>query len=294
MYEAYDVFVKNVKSELKSAIGSGFTINTYYATKNNGVDRIGVSIKPEDSNIAPVIYLEDYYQGYTDGTYDMGEIVNDILRIYSDNRQPSFDVDRIQDYNAIKHWLFFKVVNRNLNEELLKIVPHYDILDLAIVFGIYAGVYHGSFSSILIKNDHLEMWGIDEHRMRDDAFINTPIFMPIRYYRMDEILMQMGVKEQVETGIPMYVLTNQQRISGAGVIFYPNELDNMLSVLHTDKIFILPSSVHETIAIPYCDDVRAAVEMIRDINRTVVNRDEVLSDSLYSYTNEDGLQIVKA
>ena len=61
------------------------------------------------------------------------------------------------------------------------------------------------------------------------------------------------------------------------------------------RIFILPSSVHELIAI--ADDGNVSPQMlkdiVRDINRTTLNEQEFLSDSVYRYEKGGELKIAE-
>ncbi|MDD5922538.1 MAG: DUF5688 family protein, partial [Eubacteriales bacterium] len=85
---------------------------------------------------------------------------------------------------------------------------------------------------------------------------------------MATILFGVPEKEAMMDGqMPMMVLTNAEQVYGVSALFYPDQLGEM-----TDKLggnfFILPSSVHEIIAIP--DDgsmeVKDLEQMVMEIN----------------------------
>lgn len=82
----------------------------------------------------------------------------------------------------------------------------------------------------------------------------------------------------------MYVLSNMGGIQGAACILYPNLLRDFARASQSD-LFIIPSSVHECLILPDADpaDGRQIKEMIREINKTEINAEEVLSDNLYIY-----------
>ena len=82
----------------------------------------------------------------------------------------------------------------------------------------------------------------------------------------------------------MYVLTNKICINGATVLLYKDVL-NELSVLLDSDLYLLPSSVHEIIAIPYENPQQQfhLEEMVQEINRTQVSPEEVLSDHVYVF-----------
>ena len=51
------------------------------------------------------------------------------------------------------------------------------------------------------------------------------------------------------------------------------------------NLIILPSSIHEVIIIPYKDDIslQFCKEMVTEINNTEVDREDILSNSVYIY-----------
>jgi hypothetical protein len=81
---------------------------------------------------------------------------------------------------------------------------------------------------------------------------------------------------------------------GAGVIFYPNMLKE-LADYHESDLFIIPSSVHETLIIPDTNmimDIESLRDMICEVNRTAVADEEILSDNLYVYDRENGSMFI--
>jgi hypothetical protein len=84
--------------------------------------------------------------------------------------------------------------------------------------------------------------------------------------------------------LPMYVLTNRQKMNGAACMFYPGVLEDFGKKLGRD-FYLLPSSVHEVILVPADETVskEALWEIVTDINRTQVAEEEILADSVYYY-----------
>ena len=85
----------------------------------------------------------------------------------------------------------------------------------------------------------------------------------------------------------MYILSNQKGINGASCLLYENILLDFANQIRSD-LYILPSSIHEIILIPYQKEttLQALIEMVRDINCTQVAPEEVLSDSVYRFSRE--------
>lgn len=82
-------------------------------------------------------------------------------------------------------------------------------------------------------------------------------------------------------------MSNPYGFHGAAVSLYDGVLRNFAEKLGSDLI-ILPCSVHETLIIPYKEDIDNARinEMVAHINRTEVAKEDVLSDNAYLYRRE--------
>ena len=87
--------------------------------------------------------------------------------------------------------------------------------------------------------------------------------------------------------IPMYILSNAETDNGAAALCYKGVLDDFARKIGDDLV-ILPSSVHETILLPMHknDDIGRLRDMVYDINRTVLDRSEFLSDNVYIFNRE--------
>lgn len=95
-----------------------------------------------------------------------------------------------------------------------------------------------------------------------------------------------GSTEHIFAGEP-FVVTNDNGINGAAVILYPNTLKKVGKILK-DDFYLLPSSIHEMLAIP----IHAAIseqdlcDMVWEVNRTCVAKEEILSGSVYRYDQD--------
>lgn len=288
MKMSYDDFNELVRRKLEEICGKEFSVSVYEALKNNSVVYKGITIREDSNNVAPTIYMEEFYTDYCDGK-DIEEIVNDILRVYSSARKgPEFETERFSDFEWVRGRIFFKLVNARQNALMLQNVPSGRFLDLAMVYGVYMGVYRDSFSSVMIKNEHLGMWGVDEETVGRIAVMNTPALLPSTICSMKEMLDGMGVRASgVTDEIPMYVLSNKDRVNGASAMAYEGVIGRFAGDLGCD-LYILPSSIHELIIVPEAEemDPGSLVRMIREVNDTQVSREEVLSYSLYRYSRE--------
>ena len=85
----------------------------------------------------------------------------------------------------------------------------------------------------------------------------------------------------------MYVLSNKSRVNGAACILYKDLLKDF-SIEMDKNLYILPSSTHEVILLPSDGTQESAhlKAMVQEVNRTQVDEEEVLSDSVYYYDRE--------
>ena len=148
--------------------------------------------------------------------------------------------------------------------------PHQLREDLAITYHVAVGKDQEGLSSMFIKNDLLNQYGITAEQLHEDAMKSSPHVMAPEISSMGALLDEMYQKNilmltpdehemlqeilQESSEMPtFFIVTNTDRIDGAGVIFYPEFMDNMGELLGND-LFILPSSIHEMLILP--DDGR--------------------------------------
>ena len=94
---------------------------------------------------------------------------------------------------------------------------------------------------------------------------------------------------QYQNFLPMYVLSNRYRIDGAACILYPTLPARICNRLES-SFYIIPSSVHELLILPSdnTEDSDKTREMIKEINDTQMEAEEILSYSLYWFDNIKG------
>ena len=223
----------------------------------------------------------------------MEDIYTDILNTYYTNLpQKDFDVSLFTDFSQAKQRIIMKLINKKRNAELLKTVPHVPFMDLAIVFVCCVTDYLKEYATILIHNEHLHMWGIDEKELYEIAQTNSPIMLPYRFESIKSL-----IPPEAESYLPwidnleMYILTNKLKIHGATSLAYPGLLERLADRLNSDLV-IIPSSIHEVLIIPESFiDSREELppdykSMISEVNDTQLTDDEVLGDCVYHYRRD--------
>lgn len=287
-------FAKAVKKELETRTGENVEVNMM--PKNNGVFLHGIVIKEKGSNVVPNIYLESFYEKYIHDE-DMDYVVDNILDIYKESRVEGYrDMSFFCDFNKVKDKIAFKLINFNDNKEILKKVPYIKFLDLAKVYYVNVELEDFGAGTVLVHNTHMIEWGVSVEELEKHAVENTPKLSPLQMIDLWDVAerLEEEISEELRDSVSeirkenkSYIMTNQQKTFGATTMLYKDVIKNHAEKLQCD-IYILPSSIHDLILIPADFDMNVEYMkyMVRDVNRTQVLREEVLSDSVYIYHRE--------
>ena len=265
--------------------------------KNNGVVLSGICLMQYDSNIWTTIYLNPYYDAYENGDTTLGTVIDEVIDTYERNKiNRSIDMKFFLNYETVRSRIIFKLINTEKNRELLRDVPYIPFHDLSIVFQCLVSEERFGNASILIHNVHLQLWKVNARELYECALENTPLLQGYELADMDTVLEEMkalgGIDdeeiEDMQQEVPMYVLSNKSRINGASCILYKDILKDFAMVVDKD-LYVLPSSIHEVILLPSdgTQESEQLKEMVREINQSQVEKEEVLSDSVYYYRRSD-------
>lgn len=271
-------FAEKVQKAVALVLGEEYKVKLQEVRKNNGVFLQGLIILKEKQNVSPTIYLQPFWEAYEEGV-TLLEVVTRILQIYKEDvPRDNIDMTFFRDFDKVKDRICYRLIHAERNEELLKEIPYVPFLDLAICFYYaYEGEALGN-GSILIHNSHMGMWKTNIAELMCLAQHNTPRLFPWECGSMESIVGE--IKEE----IPLYIVTNKQKIHGAACILYPNLLTGIGEGMNAN-FYILPSSVHEVILLTDSGNESQVQlrKMIAEVNRTQVEPEEVLSDSLYYF-----------
>ncbi len=290
---SFNSYTQLIMMYLRERMGEDCTMFSHTVRKNNGVELTGIVMKRKGHNISPTIYIDEHY--HPDITIqEIEEIVEAIYqRIQEAALDEDLDLTGFVDFEKAKGKLVFKLISEKKNRQLLLQVPHKRFLDLAMVF--YYPVQESPFNgkaAILVYNSHLKLWDIDEDELAEIAIENTPKLFPSEIESMEDMMkdiLEKGFPEPMmqntSAHVPMYVLTNRQKLNGAACMLYPNIIKEFAEKKGQD-FYILPSSVHEVLLVPTESNTNkdSLLEIVTDINRTQVAEEEVLADAVYYYS----------
>lgn len=238
-------FAQKVRHRVEESLGYEYHTEIKEVRKNNGVILHGLLISSPVGNIIPTIYLDSFLEAYERGT-PFTQIINRILEIYREETpRESIDMEFFRTFEGVKDRICYRMIHKTDNEELLGDVPYLNFLDFAVCF-YYA--YQGSLlgdGSILIHNNHMELWGIDKNELLRLAKVNTPRLFPHLCIPMTEFLKDYEVARELQgIYLPMKVLTNASKTFGASCLLYEGLLEKLSKDIERG-FYILPSSIHE-------------------------------------------------
>ncbi len=297
----FSSFTMFVREEVEKRTEDCYKVRLDDVRKNNGVVLRGLTVTQDDSNISPTIYLNSYYEKYIKGRATLVNVVNDVMDTYRRNKvNQSVDMCYFLNYESVKERVIYKLVNTEKNKELLEDVPHIEFLDLSIIFQCLVAQEDLGRASILIHNVHLKLWEVSVDTLYQAAKENTQRLQEYEIKGITEVLRDIMCAEEVENiadedcisafsgSVPMYVLSNKNRVEGAACMLYPNLIRDFAESIQS-SFYIIPSSIHELLLLPteHLEESQEIKHMIREINDTQVSVEEVLSYSLYLYDKEE-------
>lgn len=299
----YHTFEREVVKLITTKLPSGHNAIVKSIGKNNGVMLHGLIINNGHSNISPTIYLDYYYDKLDEGS-SIEELANQIVSQYNKYAlEDDFDITIFTDYEKCKSHISYKLINYEQNKSLLKDIPHIVYLDLAIVFYCLLDSDLSQSSSILIRNAHLNMWGVSVDDLYAVASVNTPKLLTIETKKLVDIINELVSESNViydsdshgnvsntldDKNPPIYVMTNNIKLYGACCILYENALRDWAKKLKAN-LYIIPSSIHEVLLIPDNGnfDEQYLTELVRDVNSSQLSLEDVLSDHVYYYSSKE-------
>lgn len=233
--------------------------------KNNGVVFTGIQRREDGMNISPVVYIDNFY----DSIIPIDEAANKVDEILKANATP----------RNVEPKLKAKLVNGRTSAEVFRSAVNVGFDDLIIVPYIDEVVNFGEGKGVVeVTNDLLERWNKTADEVINIALKNSASEVSIKSMR--KILIEMGTPEIFlpPNDNQMIVITNTSKIYGAISVLFATE---RLKEMFPNGYMILPSSIHEVIAIPLNDGDMDG--MVQDVNAGQVAPEEQLGNKAYKF-----------
>ena len=280
----YKEYLDKVKSQLQEKHPE-MEVKVQPVEKLQGESYLGISVRPRAEAVSVILNIQPFYDQYrVDETKEASLFAEIASKLEQEAAKiPAFQVKDIAKYDSIKDRLTMQMVPVEKNREMLEKIPHKTIGDMAAVYRIDVGKTEGFRGSVLITNDHLKKYGVSADMLHEDAVRSQTAVNPPVLRNMAEVLGFLGYTEESS----LWIATTKDGICGAAACQIPDFMEESTKTLG-GSFYALPSSVHEMIFLPDDGKVeRKALEtMVREINRTEVREEDVLSDQVYHYDSE--------
>jgi len=244
----------------------------------------GLIVKPEGRESVPVANLDMFYENYLQNE-DIDNSLRNISNMLQTAIPPEINDAILKDYDQMKEKLFVRLSPAAESADIAANSPSRTEGDMLMTYHIFVESQDGGFMSARITNEIAKDLGLDMKQLHKDALANTAVLMPAKVQSMMAALT--GIDEENPA---MLVVTNELGTFGAGALFCEGVMDQVAERFN-GNYFLLPSSVHEWIAVP--DDGRFEIadleNMVRSANRTVVDPADRLSDNVFHYDAQEKL-----
>ena len=287
----YKEFKEEIRERVQEKLGAGTEISFRNLERNNGVTEEGLEVWEKGSTAAPVLHLDKLYEDCCESR-SMEETVSSALKTLEE--KPKVDIGAVpKTWEAAKGRIRMGLVHYGWNREALKGIPHRKFLNLAVTYRVELPESGGFQAEIRINRNRMEMWGATEDELYRTAMEN----LENEPYNIQSIAKLLGVMAGIPVGempeLPeemteQHVLTNEGcRYGAAGML--RQDLMEGFAEQAGGSFYILPSSIHDLILLPDDDSVSAEYlrEMVKEVNKSVVAREEWLSEDVYYYDCEE-------
>lgn len=296
---SYDEFRKEFKAQFPKAMGEGY--EGYFVEdmpiNKNGTSLDGFTFSNGKSNIKPTFYYNYLYARYEDGV-SMAELIDSTVDAMVDalakarTMMPSLDADKI------KANVIYELVNPSRMGDYLDTLPHRSYLDLAIIYRWVVEKGAEGVASAVIDNKLMNTLDLTEEELFLCAVKNTPTIFHSTVKSLGSIVTSMlsgsdefdvdSLSDNEEVNNTL-VVSNEENFRGANSILDSNVLNSIADRLG-GNFYVLPSSIHEVLAMRATDDIDADSlrDMVVSVNSDCVMENERLSNNVYIYNTEKG------
>lgn len=290
----YESFKENFQDALKTELADRGIDAELTARKvekmNNSYDAI--TVRPVDSAVGVNVNTEKAFADYEKGV-EIKDVVEHMVDGVENSllESPQFDLDAFNDYDKMKSKLSMEVVSAEKNADFLENVPHERMEDMAVVYRFVLDSSDSGNGTILVTNQMLDQYGITKEQLKNDAMENAPEIRPSEIRGMSEVMSELApgmLPEVAPEDEQMFVASVPDKIHGAGVIAYPNFMEDAAQKMGGD-FFVLPSSIHEVLLVKDNGQMTAKEleNMVKEVNATQVEPADQLTDHVYHYDSQN-------
>lgn len=274
----YETFKQIIATQIKDnlpPVFQSFEVKFIQVQKTNEVKEAMV-LRPKDIpnyGAVPNIYLEDMYQQLEAGS-TLSEILEQIATVIMCFTGVQVPEVTTSDLKEMTDRIIPTLVNTEKNRTMLENVPHYDMLDLSIVYRFVVKKNEGSgFMSSLITYEIQDCLELSMEKLHEIAMRNMENIFPVRVWELTETL---------------NVLTNDFYMYGAVGLLYMDKIKEIADKMQSD-LYLVPSSIHEIMVMAVdSSDIHELIDILNKGNNLYTEEGDYLSEEIYYYEHDTG------
>ena len=162
-------------------------------------------------------------------------------------------------------------------------------IDMELYYRVFCGESNDQAVSFVVTKAIMIGMGILPEDLRRVAEANARENAKIE--TMDNFLSAAteGGCERPEDAVPLYIVSNPEKWFGAGLVVCSDVLDRLVTETGSSTLLVIPSSVHEMLAMPATEKsmtVERLNKIIRLVNDLALSESDYLSDHCYVYNSQ--------
>lgn len=251
----------------------------------NGVKMEAIVIRNPESNTSPCIYADPVIEEAEKSGWTISQTADKVIQLHEKHKETDFDYGIFSNPEYIREHLYIALQPAGEEEDLLKRESEFEGIEEYLYIRWYSPKEE-SQCSIKVKLFMLTGVGITLSEAWEIASQNTASEIEVKNI-VDTMSELGGIPEEdleeMREQSNVYVVSNRIKMKGAACVRNKEVLKELAENLHTDKLVILPSSIHEMLVTPYVEDfgMQGYSQMVSEVNATQVAPTDRLVDRAY-------------
>lgn len=246
--------------------------------QKGNVTRIGISIGI--GTVRPILYVKNYEELFETLGYEAvaRQMLIDAENAIERQKEEFVNLNNYTSWEYAKENLKLCIAPKGTNEGIVT----YPYLDLELYVRVIVTKDGNGQANYKVKLEVLDMWNITKEQLFQVALDCTKPTYKVQ--SMSELLFGF---EMENDPCPMIVINTKDGLHGASVI-YCKEILKEIADKYDSNLFIIPSSIHEIIVKPIdlLVGLDEMTEMVKDVNTSEVEPEEVLSNHAYIFRKD--------
>lgn len=281
---------QQILEALSKKLGDGYH-GTLEKVQKTNIDLDGLTILKDGETITPTIYLEPFYKALENGV-SVDDVTDRILYIYFNARtyKDQFDITSLSDFGYVKNKLYVQLINRHLNKNLLRNIPHTMFLDdFAVAVRCTVEASEENNASFMVHNSHLNIWQADSETVLSLAISNTLAKHNVDLMPLEQLIRETGsiAPKELPADCRIWFMSSQKRYFGAAAVLSDDVLKDFAD--KHGSFYVIFSSVHEVLLMPSPNNsgIDSLTRHNQDVN-AMLSEEEILGTKAYFYQKDRG------